>query len=117
MTKATSTLVHRLRLMEFSEGKSLVRGIVTSPELELNYRWELKGDTERAYVELVLGDSYVRWKNLPVFFDPFGVRPLLRAAADEIREDVKRDYPAFAPKFYGYYQKGEKQQHRFRNPL
>ncbi len=85
-------------------------------QMDLNYRCELKHEKERAFIELYFGKSgHIRIRDVDVTDDQAEIKERLLQAAHLVHQESGRIfYPGSATElFYGYYQKGEREEQRF----
>jgi hypothetical protein len=118
-----TTLVERLK----AEPRiNWVPRLAKTSSIELNYRWELKGDRLRSFIELTAGGLYIRTAaSTRIIFNPDDAYARLEKEAKAVKDYVKdlgrtdsvmlinHKLYKFDPDFKGYYLKGEKQEKFF----
>jgi hypothetical protein len=75
--------------------------------IKLNYRWELKDETERGYVEIRYGEHRIRGLPTDVFKEPSSAKLILDVTAKAVRKHVKDRTKKTHLKIKKYYLKGE----------
>jgi hypothetical protein len=107
-----TTLVERLRA---EPAKEWVPRLANARTIELNYRWELKGDKLRSFIELTACGLYIKTAaSTRIIFNPDDAYSRLEKEAKSLRDYVRKSrLDEFDPDFKGYYLKGEKQEKFF----